>query len=144
MARVRNVADISTYVYPYARRFSPGASRPCSIRRSRAKTGPIRMTGSSSGCRLRRPRGRRGGRRRNIETALANKELEATSRSSLHTERWHYFPHVDVTAMQAGFYDDLEALQGEFHTWYTGELLAFTLVELIVTDPRELVDRYFA
>jgi hypothetical protein len=46
--------------------------------------------------------------------------------------------------MMAGFYDDFEALQGQFHTYYTGELLAFTLVELIHDYSRALVERHFA
>lgn len=143
VARVRNVADISTYVYPYARRFSPG--QPTVF------YPPVPSGGGADpddGIFVFYAYGGPGVDvdvvRRNIETALASKELGGHVEEFLHTERWHYFPHVDVTSMQGGFYDDIEALQGEFHTWYTGELLAFTLVELISDYSRQLVDRYFA
>ncbi len=41
---------------------------------------------------------------------------------------WAYFPHVDAATMQAGFYDRIEALQGQQHIYYTGGLFAFELV----------------
>lgn len=56
---------------------------------------------------------------------------------------WAYFPHVDSAAMQAGFYDRLEALQGQQHIFYTGGLLAFELVECITRYSRVLINEHF-
>ena len=59
------------------------------------------------------------------------------------TKHWRYFPHVSTDNMGAGFYDDLEALQGEFHTYYCGEVMSFPLVELVAEYSRALIDEYF-
>jgi hypothetical protein len=56
---------------------------------------------------------------------------------------WAYFPHVDTPAMQAGFYDRLEALQGQQAIFYTGGLFAFELVEPITCYSRSLIKQYF-
>jgi hypothetical protein len=64
--------------------------------------------------------------------------------NDLHTcTTWDYFPHVDTAAISGGFYDQLEALQGEQHTFYCGGLLAFELVEPIVRYSRHLVETRF-
>jgi hypothetical protein len=57
---------------------------------------------------------------------------------------WAYFPHVPVAAMDAGFYAELEALQGENRTYYCGGLLAFELVETIAEHAHHLVQTHFA
>lgn len=142
VARVRDVADISTYVYPYARRFTPGQPTvfypPVPAEPGARHDDGVFVFYAYGG-----PDVTVDTVRRNIVTALASPELGGHVEAFLHTERWSYFPHVDTAAMQAGFYDDLEGLQGQFHTFYTGELLAFTLVELISDYSRGLVDRYF-
>jgi hypothetical protein len=56
---------------------------------------------------------------------------------------WAYFPHVDSPTMQAGFYDRLEALQGQQNIFYTGGLFAFELVEPITCYSRSLINQYF-
>jgi hypothetical protein len=56
---------------------------------------------------------------------------------------WDYFPHVDADAIADGFYDRLEAMQGERGTYYCGGLLAFELVEQVVRYSRHLVDSHF-
>lgn len=56
---------------------------------------------------------------------------------------WRYFPHVTLTDFSAGFYDQLESLQGYEKTYYTGSLLAFETVGTTVAYSRGLVDRYF-
>lgn len=61
----------------------------------------------------------------------------------LTTQTWRYFPHVSSEEMVAGFYEDVDALQGQWHTYYTGELLSFTLVELSARYSRALVERFF-
>jgi hypothetical protein len=59
------------------------------------------------------------------------------------TRRWRYFPHVTAEAMQAGFYDELEALQGTRHTYYAGEIMSFSTVEQCARYSRDLVGRCF-
>uniref|UniRef100_A0A832GY72 FAD-dependent oxidoreductase n=1 Tax=Oscillatoriales cyanobacterium SpSt-402 TaxID=2282168 RepID=A0A832GY72_9CYAN len=58
-------------------------------------------------------------------------------------DEWPYFPHVTSEAMQAGFYDRLEALQGQRKTFYVGGLLNFELVETIVEYSKALVEKNF-
>jgi hypothetical protein len=56
---------------------------------------------------------------------------------------WDYFPHVTVDDLRHGFYDRLEALQGQFNTFYCGGVAAFELVETVVQYSRLIVERYF-
>jgi predicted NAD/FAD-dependent oxidoreductase/acyl carrier protein len=57
--------------------------------------------------------------------------------------KWKYFPHVDPAAIEAGFYDRLEALQGQNGTAYVGSLLNFELIECNVRYAEATVDRVF-
>jgi len=79
--------------------------------------------------------------RKRLTTTLA--QLGAQVDAFLLTKKWNYFPHVSADEMQAGFYEELESLQGTWNTWYAGEVLSFTLVELVVRYSRALVDRHF-
>ena len=56
---------------------------------------------------------------------------------------WRYFPHVSLTDFSAGFYDQLESLQGYEQTFYSSSLLAYETVGTTVAYARGLVDRYF-
>ena len=56
---------------------------------------------------------------------------------------WRYFPHVSSEVMQAGFYDQLEKLQGVQNTYYTGGVMNFETVETVVEYSKTLVDKYF-
>jgi hypothetical protein len=58
--------------------------------------------------------------------------------------RWKYFPHVGPVDLARGFYDDLEGLQGVRGTYYAGEVMAFSTIEVCARYSRSLVDRYFA
>ncbi|MGV0108066.1 FAD-dependent oxidoreductase [Nostoc sp. DSM 114160] len=58
-------------------------------------------------------------------------------------DKWPYFPHVTSEVMQAGFYDRLEAMQGQRKTFYVGGLLNFELVETIVEYSKSLVEKNF-
>jgi len=56
---------------------------------------------------------------------------------------WPYFPHVTSEALAGGFYDKLEAMQGQRNTFYVGGLMNFELVETIVEYTQALVrDRF--
>jgi hypothetical protein len=57
---------------------------------------------------------------------------------------WRYFPHVGTDAMARGFYERLEARQGDRRTYYAGELLSFGAVEPVVAYAEQLVHRFFA
>ena len=57
---------------------------------------------------------------------------------------WAYFPHVPPPAVDAGFYTDLEALQGTNRTFYCGGLVAFELVETIAEQAHYLVETHFS
>ncbi len=54
-----------------------------------------------------------------------------------------YFPHVTHETMANGFYDQLEAIQGQKNTFYVGGLMNFELVETIVNYTKHLVETNF-
>jgi hypothetical protein len=56
---------------------------------------------------------------------------------------WDYFPHVTVNDLRDGFYNRLEALQGQSNTFYCGSVAAFELVETVVEYSRLIVERHF-
>jgi hypothetical protein len=57
--------------------------------------------------------------------------------------RWRYFPHVNTADMAAGFYEKLEAMQGQRRTFYCGEIMSFSTLECSARYARQLVDRFF-
>jgi len=57
---------------------------------------------------------------------------------------WDYFAHVETAALDAGFYDRFEALQGKNGTLYATGLLAFETVETTARYGRDLVNHFFA
>jgi acyl carrier protein len=57
--------------------------------------------------------------------------------------RWDFFPHVDLADVKEGYFDRLEALQGQCRTYYAGSLLSFELVECVIDHARDLVARHF-
>jgi predicted NAD/FAD-dependent oxidoreductase len=56
---------------------------------------------------------------------------------------WRYFPHVGPELMATGYFDRLEALQGERNTYFVGGLLSFETVEDVVAYSKRLVERFF-
>jgi predicted NAD/FAD-binding protein len=58
-------------------------------------------------------------------------------------DEWAYFPHVSVNDFRGGFYERLEALQGQQNTFYCGGLAAFELVETVAQYSRHVVESYF-
>ena len=57
---------------------------------------------------------------------------------------WNHFAHVETAALDAGFYDRFEALQGKNGTLYATGLLAFEAVESTARYARDLVRQFFA
>ncbi len=136
VARLADAPEVSTYVYPYARQYTPGQP-----------TVYYPPVDGDDGIFIFYAYGGEGIDtevvRANIRAAMASEELQGTVVEFLHTQHWRYFPHVSSDAMRSGWYDDLESLQGSFHTFYTGEILSFTLVELIANSSRDLVAKHF-
>lgn len=80
--------------------------------------------------------------RRGIEADVA--QLGGRITRHLTDRTWKYFPHVGSADMLGGYYDRLEALQGQRHTHYAGELLNFSTVETVAAYSKALVERHFA
>ena len=59
------------------------------------------------------------------------------------SDDWAYFPHVPYSAVDAGFYSELDGMQGKNRTFYCGGLLAFELVETIAEHAHYLVQTHF-
>lgn len=57
-------------------------------------------------------------------------------------EKWdRYFPHVASTDLAAGWFEQVEAMQGEHATWYTGGAMASETIEPILRYTQDLVQR---
>ncbi|HVM90579.1 MAG TPA: FAD-dependent oxidoreductase [Verrucomicrobiae bacterium] len=77
----------------------------------------------------------------NIETVV--KQLGGGIERVETVERWKFFPHVSPENLAAGFYDELESIQGRRHTFYVGELLNFSTVTHSAAYAKNLVERFF-
>lgn len=86
--------------------------------------------------------------------ALSQKEIEKNLEQNIQdiggklieiksVQKWHYFPHVKSDAIHKGFYDELESLQGENHTYFNGALMNFELIENVTVYSNDLVHRFF-
>jgi protoporphyrinogen oxidase len=72
-------------------------------------------------------------------------EMGAVPGPVLRREKWNpYFPHVSAEDFAAQWYERAEALQGRHHTWYSGGLFAFELVEPILGYAEDLARRIVA
>ncbi|WP_234122491.1 FAD-dependent oxidoreductase [Clostridium hydrogenum] len=56
---------------------------------------------------------------------------------------WRYFPHINTEEMKHGWYDKVEALQGNKNTYYAGEIMSFSDMEECVSYSNYLVERFF-
>jgi len=61
--------------------------------------------------------------------ALADMKITMRRQDVVTVRHWRYFPHAPSAAIEAGFYRDLEAMQGQNATWYVGSIGAFECVE---------------
>ncbi|MCB9674083.1 MAG: FAD-dependent oxidoreductase [Alphaproteobacteria bacterium] len=136
-ARLRDVPDISTFLYPYSRKFTPGWP---TIFYPPVPEDPhdvfVFYSYGDEETTVDKVRA-------NLRTVIGHPKFAGELEEFLVTHHWRYFPHVATDAMQAGFYDDLDELQGRWRTFYTGELLSFPLVELVARNSQTLVDRFF-
>jgi hypothetical protein len=56
---------------------------------------------------------------------------------------WKYFPHIGTEEMNNGFYDKLNEIQGNQHTYYAGEILNFSCVGFTCEYSEHIVNNYF-
>jgi protoporphyrinogen oxidase len=56
---------------------------------------------------------------------------------------WYYCPHVFSEDYAAGWYDKVEAMQGQLGTYYAGEVMSFGDMDETCEYSRELVERFF-
>lgn len=56
---------------------------------------------------------------------------------------WYYFPHIYTEDYQNGWYDKVEAMQGNKNTYYAGEIMSFGNMDETAEYSRELVERFF-
>jgi hypothetical protein len=61
----------------------------------------------------------------------------------LYRQEWDYFPHVTTEALQNGFYNRVELMQGANNTFYVGGTLSFETVEHSARYAKGLVEKYF-
>ncbi|MBI3786443.1 MAG: FAD-dependent oxidoreductase [Deltaproteobacteria bacterium] len=80
---------------------------------------------------------------RNIRSDIARVFPAARVGQVLQHVNWAYFPHASDDALAAGYYDALEALQGQRATYVVGGLPAFETVEHVVRYSHALVERFF-
>ena len=55
----------------------------------------------------------------------------------------YYFPHVYSEDYKNGWYEKVEAMQGENNTFYAGEIMAFGDMDETAEYSRELIERFF-
>ncbi len=78
------------------------------------------------------------------ETVLEDLKVMKNPASNVVNE-WttYYFPHVFSEDYAAGWYDDVEAMQGKYDTYYAGEVMSYGDMDETAEYSRELVERFF-
>ena len=71
------------------------------------------------------------------------KVMKNPASNVVNEQSWYYFPHVFSEDYAAGWYDDVEAMQGKYDTYYAGEIMAFGDMDETAEYSRELVERFF-
>ena len=69
--------------------------------------------------------------------------MGAALRKVHQARRWKYFPHVSSADMDTGYYERLEGLQGANNTYFAGELMSMSTVEVCARYSKALVERFF-
>ena len=69
--------------------------------------------------------------------------LKGKMKSVLHYDIWKYFYHVELEDFKSGYYDQLEAMQGQDNTFYNMGLNSFELIEPITRYSKYLVSEYY-
>ncbi|WP_054939589.1 FAD-dependent oxidoreductase [Paenibacillus ihuae] len=76
-----------------------------------------------------------------VETKL--RDLGGTNIRFYMMKRWEHFPHVESAALRAGFYEQLDLMQGRNQMYYAGEIMNFPTLENCIVYTKYLVDRFF-
>lgn len=61
----------------------------------------------------------------------------------VYERKWYYFPHVFQEDYASGWYDKVEAMQGNLNTYYAGEIMSFGDMEETVQYSKDLIARFF-
>jgi NAD(P)-binding Rossmann-like domain len=56
---------------------------------------------------------------------------------------WDYFPHVNSTSLNNGFYSKFDKLQGKANQYYTGGLFNFETVQNTMAHGKYIINRFF-
>jgi protoporphyrinogen oxidase len=71
------------------------------------------------------------------------KQMHNPAEEVIKEGKWYYFPHVFSEDYAAGWYDDVEAMQDKYDTFYAGEIMSFGDMDETAEYSRELVERFF-
>ena len=71
------------------------------------------------------------------------KTFESEVEKVVFERSWYYFPHIYSEDYANGWYDKVEAMQGQKNTYYAGEIMAFGDMEETATYSKSIVDRFF-
>ena len=71
------------------------------------------------------------------------KTLKNPASNVVYEKDWYYFPHVDSETYASGWYEKVEAMQGQLGTYYAGEVMSFADMDETAEYSRELVERFF-
>ncbi|MBQ9644602.1 MAG: FAD-dependent oxidoreductase [Lachnospiraceae bacterium] len=78
------------------------------------------------------------------ETVLEDlKTMKNPATNIVNEKSWYYFPHVDSQTYASGWYEKVEAMQGQLGTYYAGEVMSFGDMDETAEYSRELVERFF-
>jgi hypothetical protein len=61
----------------------------------------------------------------------------------IYEKSWYYFPHIYSEDYAAGWYDEVEAMQDKYDTFYAGEIMSFGDMEETCEYSRDLIERFF-
>ena len=61
----------------------------------------------------------------------------------LELKDYYFLPHVSSDSYADGWYDKVEALQGENNTFFASEVMSFTNIEEVAKYSKDLVKKFF-
>lgn len=56
---------------------------------------------------------------------------------------WKHCPYVDTKALENGFYDKMESIQGKNNIYLAGEIMAMLSIENTIAYSKDLLERFF-
>jgi hypothetical protein len=78
-----------------------------------------------------------------LKTVVPYYGVQPEAVRNIQQQRWKYFPHVANEALSAGFYDQLEGIQGQNQTFYASSALSFECLGNCVAYTKQLVKTNF-